>query len=227
VQQRKFENMKYNFGFLVAISILCLGLTGSVPTLAHAEKSSGSSSGSSGGSATLPVTFNLVPGAQVAKTESTVVGIRVSGVYGENKNMIGLDVGILGNVTSDTFGGAAVAGLFNKTGKMAVVTLFQVAGLTNINSGKAYIYGFEFAGLVNTVGDEGSIWGAQIAGLTNYAPKTDVHGLQLGLVNRARKVHGFQIGAVNIADSLSGIQLGLLNINHHGIPFMPVINIGF
>lgn len=172
--------------------------------------------------------INLIPGAQFSDPKSNVMGVRVS-TYGENRNVYGLDLGFFGNVTTETFGGVAVAGLINSTGKEAYVILFQVAGLANLNHGKAYVTGFQIAGLANTILEDGVVRGGQISALTNYAPKTDINGFQLGLYNRARKVSGFQVGLINYTDDLHGFQVGLVNINGKSTPFyiMPVLNVGF
>lgn len=182
----------------------------------------------SGDGGSLPVSINFAPGVQVASGNQSVVGFR-TGSYGSNKNMFGVDVALLGSTTDETFGGIAVAGLLNTTGKSAYVVLLQLAGVANLNHGKAMVFGFQIAGVVNTVGEEGKVYGGQIAALVNYAPKTDVVGFQLGLFNRARRVVGFQIGLLNFADDLKGIQLGFLNFNYHAVPFkmFPVINVGF
>lgn len=176
-----------------------------------------------------PFALILVPGLETAGPDQTVYGFRATGFYGENKNVYGLDFGLFVNNTKDTFGGVALTGLVNVTGKQAYIPGFQAAGLANINRGKANVVGVQVAGLVNTIKETGGVYGAQVSALANIAPKTGIYGVQAGFYNRAQKIVGFQIGIINVTDTLHGFQIGLLNFCNHGtlLPVFPVLNIGF
>jgi hypothetical protein len=175
-----------------------------------------------------PVVFNFFPSAQTSGPDQSVIGFRGNFFYGENKNMYGADLGIFVSNTKETFAGVALAGLLNITGKQAYIAGLQLAGLANVNRGKANVFGFEVAGLFNEIKEDGSVYGVQLAALANYAPKTNIHGLQLGLYNKAQTVVGLQIGLFNFTDNLHGIQIGVLNFYNRGlIGVTPLFNIGF
>jgi hypothetical protein len=173
-----------------------------------------------------PIGFGIVPPAQLPPQGFSVVGARLSAGYGINKDVYGLDVGTIGNITENTFFGAAVSGLFNWNKGQTTVIGLQAALGTNINVNKARIIGLQ-----------ASAWNANLAestmvglglGIGNNSPHMTMIGLQAGLYNTARDVYGFQIGLVNRTENLHGIQIGLLNFNRHGLFAMtPIVNIGF
>jgi len=176
----------------------------------------------------MPVVFNFSPSAQTSGPDQSVVGFRANVFYGENKSVYGADLSIGVANTKETFAGASLAGLVNITGKQAYVAGLQLAGLANVNRSKANVFGFQVAGLLNSINDEGSVYGVQLAALANYAPKTNIHGLQLGLFNKAQTVVGLQIGLLNFTDNLHGIQIGVLNFYNRGLlGVTPILNIGF
>lgn len=156
-----------------------------------------------------------------------VMGARVSLLYGTNRDVAGIDVGLLGNITTGKFTGAAVSGLFNYTKGMTTITGLQLAGIANINSQKTRVVGIQAALGTNYNSAESSVVGLQLA-LANISPSTTIYGFQVGLYNKARAVRGFQIGLINMTQNLSGIQIGLLNFYQEGFfKVSPVINIGF
>lgn len=177
-----------------------------------------------------PFALNFSPGVQSARPDQTVIGLRVNGIYGENRSTYGLDLGVLVSNSWETSAGAALAGFTNITGKQAYILGVQAAGLANVNRGKARVFGFQVAGGVNTIKSEGSVYGGQIAILGNFSSQTNVYGFQVGLINRAKRVTGFQVGLLNFAESLRGFQIGLLNICTNGglpLPGVPLLNVGF
>jgi hypothetical protein len=117
-----------------------------------------------------PIGIGLFPPLQVPNSEFGITGLRVSGV-GINRASIGLDVGLLGNITNQTF---------------------------NYNKLNADIIGFQIAGLANVNGTGSSLYGIQL-GLFNKV--TYAYGLQIGLINVAQNLHGIQIGLINFNDS--------------------------
>jgi hypothetical protein len=174
-----------------------------------------------------PLGLSIVPPVELPPQDFTVVGARVSVIYGENYNVYGVDLGAIGNITDQNFVGVGVSGVFNLNKGESTIVGLQAAGLTNINVNKATIVGAQIAAGLNSNQAESSLVGLEL-GLINYAPFTHIMGLQAGLYNRAHVVSGLQIGLVNVADNLQGIQIGLANINHQGLfAFSPFLNIGF
>jgi hypothetical protein len=173
-----------------------------------------------------PLGLSIIPPVEIPPTDFTIVGARLSVIYGENYNVYGVDLGAIGNITDQNFVGIGVSGVFNLNKGESTILGLQAAGIANINVNKATIVGLQVAA-VNSDQAESSIVGLDL-GLVNYAPFTHIMGAQVGVYNRAHVVSGFQIGLINVADNLQGIQIGLANINHQGLfAFSPFLNIGF
>lgn len=180
------------------------------------------------GSFITPLSIGAIPPVQFPPKDYSVTGARISGLFGTHRDVMGIDLGLIGNITENSFTGIALSGLFNITRGTTNAIGAQLAGLTNINRSRAAVYGVQVAGLVNANTAESKIVGGQIALLANVSEFTNLYGVQVGLYNRAREVYGFQIGLVNVATALHGIQIGLANINQTGlIGVSPIINIGF
>lgn len=126
-----------------------------------------------------PIGVGLFPPLQIPSSDYGISGIRV-GVVGVNRSAAGIDIGLLGNITQQSFTGAAVSLLFNYNKIAADIIGFQVAGLANINGTGSSLYGVQL-GLYNSV--------------------TNVYGIQLGLINVAKNLHGIQIGLINFNDA--------------------------
>ncbi len=177
--------------------------------------------------AVTPVVVSLVPPVQFPAEDFAVTGARLSLLWGHQRNIYGLDLGVIGNVTDQDFAGIAVSGLANITHGTTTVLGLQLAGLTNYNTNKTNVIGLQAALGANINTAEASVYGLQLAAV-NFCEHTDINGFQVGLYNKAQTVRGLQIGIVNMANSLHGIQIGLVNFNHTGlISVSPVINIGF
>jgi hypothetical protein len=173
-----------------------------------------------------PLGVAVIPPVQFPPSDFTVTGARVSLLWGLHKNVYGLDVGAIGNMTDGQFVGIGVSGLFNYNRGLTTAIGLQAAGLANINVNKARIYGLQIA-TVNSNKSESVVVGVQAA-LVNLAKFTDVRGVQVGVYNHAHDVVGLQLGLVNIADSLHGIQIGLINFHTRGLfAVAPILNIGF
>jgi hypothetical protein len=178
-------------------------------------------------SAVTPLSVGIAPPVQFPPDDFSVTGLRASVLWGHHRDLYGVDLGVLGNITDQTFTGIGVAGVFNATHGSTTALGLQLAGLTNINTGKTSVYGVQAAlGLnLNTVASQ--VAGVQLA-LANVSPFTDIYGLQLGVYNKAQEVYGFQIGLINVASDLHGIQIGLLNFNQKGLfAVAPILNVGF
>jgi hypothetical protein len=155
-----------------------------------------------------PIALSLVPPVQFPPSSFIVKGIRL-GVISSNRDVNGIDIGLIGTSTSQEFAGLQIAGLYNYNGGEATIVGAQIALGANINKGTADVYGLQLA-------------------LANVAKYTNVNGAQIGLYNRANIVRGIQIGLVNHCSNLYGLQIGLANLNDNG-PFVvsPIINFGW
>jgi hypothetical protein len=174
-----------------------------------------------------PLSVAVLAPVQFPSSDFSVTGARLSLFWGRHRNVYGLDVGGIGNITEGQFTGIGVSGLYNYNKGQATVIGLQAAGITNINVNKARIFGVQAALGLNSNRAESTLVGLQLA-LVNDSPFMTVWGVQAGVYNRAGAVRGFQVGLVNVADSLSGIQIGLLNFNRTGLfSIAPIINIGF
>jgi hypothetical protein len=174
-----------------------------------------------------PASVSVVPPVQFPPSDFSITGVRASALWGQHRDVYGLDLGLLGNVTEQDFVGLAVSGIFNYTQGTTSAIGLQLAGAVNINTNKTTVVGAQIAGLYNDNRADSSVAGLQLA-LANFAPHTEVWGFQAGLYNKARAVRGVQIGIVNVADSLTGVQIGLVNFLKNGLfAVSPIINIGF
>jgi hypothetical protein len=182
---------------------------------------------SSASAAVSPLSINLVPPVEFPPSDYAITGARLSILWGHHRNMYGLDLGVLGNITDQDFTGIGISGIFNNTRGTTTIIGLQLAGVTNINTNKTHVYGLQAALGMNDNSAESKIVGVELAAI-NWSPFTTVDGLQLGIYNRARVVYGLQIGLVNSCENLHGVQIGLVNFNHAG-PFAvsPIINVGF
>lgn len=122
-----------------------------------------------------PIGIDLVPYVQFPNTEFSINGLRLS-VVGMNREARGLDLALIGNITTQTFKGLAISGLFNYNKVTSDIIGLQFATLANINMASSRLYGIQI-GAYNSV--------------------NTVYGLQLGLVNVTSNLHGVQIGLLN------------------------------
>ncbi len=174
-----------------------------------------------------PLAVSIVPPVQFPAQDFTVTGARISALWGDHKNVYGLDLGLVGNMTDGEMIGIGVSGIFNYNKGLTTGVFLQAAGLGNFNVNKAMIYGVQIAGLVNSNKAESRVVGLQIAAV-NLANYTDIRGIQAGIYNTARDVVGFQIGLVNQCDTLHGLQIGLINFHTRGLfSVAPILNVGF
>ena len=174
-----------------------------------------------------PIGLSIVPPVQFPSHKFSVVGVRASVLWGQHRDVYGIDVGAIGNRTDQDFIGLGISGLFNWTEGETKIAFLQGAGFININSKKAKIYGLQVAGGANYNSADSSTVGFQLA-LANLSTHGRVYGAQIGAYNKAHKVYGLQIGIVNYATELHGIQIGLINFHHKGtVSVSPILNIGF
>ncbi len=169
------------------------------------------------------------PDYQLVPATEGVSGIRLE-IYGENKNVTGLEIGLV-NITTGDFTG--FTGLFPTIyNRVEGSTTGVQFGLVNVTKGE--VIGWQ-GGWVNV--HDSKVTGLQ-TGIVNWGGasiKADFTGLQIGLVNAAKNVTGVQLGFVNYADTLKGVQIGLWNqVNSRNwdefnpLPkVFPFVNIGF
>jgi hypothetical protein len=191
--------MKTHFTISLLVAVLCLG-----SIAARAELPNFNQADPDKGKGFFPLQIALATPLQIVPETWDITGFRLNLIYGTNTNVSFLDFGLL-NRTKAQETGIMVGGVWN--GVEGGVSGVQVAGLLN-NSGSAYM-----------------MEGLQVSCLNISG---DVVGLQVGAFNNAKSVQGMQIGVFNYAEQLNGMQIGLININNGaGIPFMPVLNVGF
>ncbi len=177
--------------------------------------------------AVTPVSVSILPPVQFPSEDFTITGMRASLLWGKHRDVYGLDAGLLGNITEQSFVGIGVSGITNITHGSTTILGLQLAGITNLNTNKTKVFGIQAALGLNMNTAASSVTGLQLA-LANHSAFTDIYGFQVGVYNRANEVFGIQIGLVNFATHLHGIQIGLLNFNSKGIfKVSPIINIGF
>ena len=182
-----------------------------------------------------PLQISFLPPYQLVSAEKDVYGLRLNLPVGDNVNIYGLDLGVMGvasesnmgimlNLFSNYNSGGSTKGI--QIGGMGNVQYIpdmqgiQIAGLinlnlnrlnflTNKNIGGSGTKGIELASCLNL--NFGDIDGIQLAGLANTGG--EVRGIQIaGLFNRGGEVRGIQLaGLLNIAESVRGIQIGLIN----------------
>jgi hypothetical protein len=122
------------------------------------------------------------------------------------------------NLVKGALTGVQLAGISNTVMKYSFGV--QLAGLYNVSAQS--MDGIQVAGLFNIT--EGGLYGIQLsmlnkAGFTegiNSFSNDDPSGVQIGLVNIAKKMNGFQIGLINYGKQTQGTQIGLINIYSNG-----------
>ncbi len=175
-----------------------------------------------------PLSVGIAPPIQFPPSDFSVTGVRMSALWGKHRDMYGVDLGVLGNITEQDFVGIGVGGLFNATHGTTKIIGLQLAGITNVNTNKTDVFGFQIAGIMNYNTASSSVSGVQASLLANWSPHTNIYGVQMGLYNKAQAVYGLQIGLVNSAQSLHGIQIGLINFHDKGLfKVSPILNVGF
>jgi hypothetical protein len=167
------------------------------------------------------------PSPQLVPSTDDVSGIRLQ-VYGENRNVSGLDIGFAHSTTGDFVGFGGLWTLYNHVGGTTTGVQW---GFVNVTEGE--VTGWQ-SGFINIT--SAKVKGLQ-TGFVNYNDliKADFSGLQIGFVNTAKHVHGVQLGFVNYAETLKGLQIGLWNqVNSRDwgqfdpLPkAFPFINLGF
>ncbi len=175
-----------------------------------------------------PLSVAIIPPVQFPSSEYSVSGLRASVLWGDHRDVYGLDLGLIGNMTEQRFVGIGISGIFNLTKGDTTIILAQIAGLANLNVQKTNVYGIQAAIGINKNDAESKLVGIGVA-LSNLSPSMDIYGLQVGVYNVSRSVYGLQLGLINQTTNLHGLQIGLLNFALNGDPFKvsPILNFGF
>jgi len=199
----------------------------------------------------------------LGKGSDTIIGLQICGLMSFVRELRGFQVSGFANNATTMPWGLQVAGVLNYIDRNMGVGL-QVAGgwnrcesgaglqLAILNEADKDFAGIQ-AGLFNFGGNLsdnvqlGGINPLIIISLVDYicvSPGVkDMHGLQVGLVNKASDMsgiqcgllwndakcaRGLQLGLINRADSMAGFQVGLVNIiKESSVPFLPIINAHF
>jgi hypothetical protein len=173
-----------------------------------------------------PISVGILPPVEFPPEDVSITGLRLSLLMGRQRDVYGLDFGVVGNITQQTFVGTAVSGLFNINRGMTIIVGAQIAGLTNMSKQKTRVYGLQLSAIATSLEAESSVTGLQFA-LVNLASHTRIYGLQVGAYNVADAVYGFQIGVVNVCNNLHGLQIGLVNFHRNGVfSVAPILNFG-
>ncbi len=165
-----------------------------------------------------PFGLYLLPNIGFPGEHWDVGPVRINLISGRNRDVYGLDIGLIGNMVEEEFTGVQAAGFFNRVGQSDGAV--QLAGV--FNRCERDFSGLQ-AALANS--NDGELDGLQI-GAFNRAAVLD--GMQLGIVNIVDSGDGVQIGLINSARELDGLQIGVVNIIRDStMPFFPVINFAF
>lgn len=146
--------------------------------------------------------FSYLNGAQISGLSNIVLGegygMQISGGANVMKgHLIGVQLSGLSNIVYKFSFGVQVSGLFNVS--VASMDGVQISALSNYTKGG--LSGVQL-GMVNQAGD--------IEGKNSY-DNTQPTGIQIGLLNFARRMNGFTVGLINFAKQSQGTQIGLIN----------------
>ena len=156
------------------------------------------------------------PNIQLRPAESDIRGLRLD-IYGQNHNITGADLGIVGITTGD-MNGFSHQWIYDRIDGeaygVAMSLILHVSGDScGVEGGCGAFFEKDFTGIC------GGVY-SNVAGAMT--------GLQMGFVNNCNELHGVQFGLVNMATSGRGLQLGFVNIFDEGIaPVLPFINFHF
>jgi len=154
---------------------------------------------------------------QIAPEESDVRGFRLNLLYGENRQVHGLDLGVV-NVSTMGLTGVQMGGLNWDHGEMYGLQF----GVDNVFQGTA-----DSGSSARAAANSGA-HGVQLGGLNIVFPEGQLTGAQIGVINIAKHMEGLQLGVINIAEQMRGVQIGALNFLPNGsVAFMPILNASF
>jgi hypothetical protein len=166
-----------------------------------------------------PVQLSLWNPIQLFSDDSDITGIRLNLLYGNNRNICGLDIGLINQVARHCQG-AQVAALLNDTGffnNQDVLSRMTGCQLSLAMNSAGNINGLQAAGLANLV--RADMVGMQLGCLLGNVCMGDGHGVQLGPANITLKsITGVQLAggiiiAANIAENVQGVQASVAGVS--------------
>lgn len=172
-----------------------------------------------------PIQVSFISPLQLVPEKCSIYGVKLNAVYGYNKQVVGLDTGLLGNV--DKIIGVQANLLANNAKDCRGL---QISPIGNICTD---IKGIQI-GAANSCSN--NMVGLQVSGTFNFCWH-EVNGVQIGFGNfvsgkinessHIGTINGLQIGLINFARNMNGVQIGLINvIQHSKIPVMVLFNVG-
>lgn len=146
-------------------------------------------------------TFAYPLGTNGTDATSVSNNFSLNALYGLNGGLDGIEIGGIMN--------------YNTGG----VTGVQLAGVANINAEQTH--GFMCAGFYNLSMDDAS--GVQMADINTAMG--DFTGVQLGVVNYAKRLKGVQLGLINVVGEDNGaVPIGLINIVKGGYYELEIVS---
>ena len=166
-----------------------------------------------------PVQLSLWNPIQLYNDDLDIKGIRINLLYGSNRNVCGLDIGLINHVAHCCWGaqmGALLndAGFFNEQDVLSRMTGCQLS--LAMNSAKN-INGLQAGILANLV--RADMVGLQLGCFLGNVCMGNGHGVQLGPANITLKnITGAQIAggiiiAANIAENVHGVQASVAGVS--------------
>lgn len=148
-----------------------------------------------------PAQVSVINPIQTTPSHCDVCGVRANILYGKNRNVSGLDIGLVNHVTGDMKG----------------------VEIGIVNNVEGDVYGVQ-SGVVNC---SNCMTGYQEA-LINVNQRKAT-GFQRGFYNCTCDMNGVQYGLINFTRNLNGAQVGLINIQKSRKHFriIPFINIAY
>lgn len=179
-----------------------------------------------------PLGVGIAAPIQLPFTDTDIYGLRFGGFFGWNRDVYGIDFGVVGKNDGEFAGVQANA--FNWSAKG--VSGIQFGALANVDHGNFHgvqlgtfnlvfaepACGIQLGGVLNyNVSFSGvqagllnwettNFAGWQIGGLANLV-KEDGQGFSVGGFNCMNRFVGLELGAVNLAEEITGVQIGLFN----------------
>ena len=159
------------------------------------------------------------PSVQYAEPTDSVKAFRLA-LYGENADVTGLDISVVG-VTDGDFAGLQWNGV-------GVIKGNAIGFIGSFYSLVAYVEGSMTGLTASFVNIDRKDLDGVALGLWNQAGG-EATGVQFGFVNYAATLNGLQVGLVNVATGGYGLQVGLVNYLSGSEVFdvLPIANFRF
>ena len=184
---------------------------------------------------------------QLVPAETDIHGLRLNFLYGKNRNVKGIDLGLVNESKGDFSGieGGLLINIVNGN-----VSGLQAALFANGTDGTGSVKGIQAAlfsnGAENVRGVQiamyngsetvkgvqlGLLWNLRLSFFDDYTEPWSVeeaYGMQIALLNCCKKMTGVQIGFYNWSNEMRGIQIGIINVINEGpVKVFPILNVSF